>query len=186
MKTMYLNSASSNDAIVRLHNSNKQNLANLKRDVSPLANAALGLAQTAKEMRAHVVATAGNNRNLVYGTQGGPVQSRQLVKMLDNAKNTLNAFASKAQSLDREIDFFSSHHEGLFHGNVAMVPQAHKVDWSTRQIEKIMARTSKLGAEQGPKVSAAVDNLTYAASYTHRNVHSSLGQQVSALNRGFH
>jgi hypothetical protein len=183
---MYSNSVGGNNSLVQMHNVNRQNLANLKRDVSPLASAALGLAQTAKEMKAHVVATAGNNRNVVYGSQGGSIQSRQLVKMLDSAKNTLNAFASKAQSLDREIDFFSSHHEGLFHGNVAMVPQAHKVDWSTRQIEKIMARTSKLGAEQGPKVSAAVDNLTYAASYTHRNVHSNLGQQVSALNRGFH
>jgi len=182
---MYLNSASSNDSIVRLHNINKQNLANMKRDVSPLANAALGLAQTAKEMKAHVVATTGNNRSLVYGTQGSPVQARQLIKMLDNAKNTLKSFASKAQSLDREIDFFSAHHEGLFHGNVAMIPQAHKVDWSTRQIEKILTRTSKLGAAPAPKVNAAVNDLAFAANYTPQNVQSSLGQQVSALNRGF-
>jgi hypothetical protein len=182
---MYLNSASSNESIVRLHNINKQNLANMKRDVSPLANAALGLAQTAKEMRAHVVATTGNNRNMVYGAQGSAVQSRQLVKMLDNAKNVFTSFASKAQSLDREIDFFSAHHEGLFHGNVAMIPQAHKVDWSTRQIEKIMTRTSKLGADQAHKVNAAVTDLTYASNFTPQSVQSNLGQQVAGLNRGF-
>lgn len=183
---MYSSSASTNNPVVEQHNLNRQNLYNLKRDVSPLAKAALGLAQTAKEMKAHVVATTGNNRNLVHGAKGAPIQARHLIKMLDNANNALKSFASKAQSLDNEINFFSGHHEGLFRGNVAMIPQADKVNWSTRQIEKIMQRTSKLGADQGPKVSAAVDNLSYAANFVPQVVYSNLGQQVAALNRGLH
>lgn len=183
---MYSNSASSNDSVVQKHNLNRQNLQNLKRDVSPLATAALELAQTAKAMKAHVVATTGNSRNLVFGLQGNPIQSRQLIKMLDHSKNVLKSFASQAQSLDREIDFFSAHHEGLFRGNLAMIPQADKVHWSTGQIEKIMRRTSKLGADQGPKVQTAVNELTYASNYTSQPVYSNLSEQVHALNRGLH
>lgn len=183
---MYSSSVSANSQVLDRYNFNRQNLTNLKRDVSPLANAALGLAQTAREMKAHVLSTSGNNRKLVYGDQGRSIQSRDLVKMLDGAKNALKSFASKAQSLDREIDFFSAHQEGLFRGNMAIVPQADKVNWCTGQVEKIMKRTSRLGADQGPKVSAAVDGLRNAARFTPQNIQSDLDSKVAALNRRIH
>jgi hypothetical protein len=183
---MYSNSASSRSHVLETYNLNKQNLSNVKRDVSPLANAALALAQTAREMKAHVSSTTGNTRTLVFDRQGGSIQSKDLIKILGSAKDALKGFAAKAQSLDREIDFFSAHQDGLFRGNMAMIPQADKVNWCTGQVNKILQRASRLGADQAPKVSAAVGSLKQAARFTPQNIQSDLDTKVAALNRRIH
>ncbi|QJR30465.1 hypothetical protein [Limnobacter profundi] len=183
---MYSSSVATSNPVVEQFNINKQNLSNLKRDISPLANAASELAQTARDMRAHVVATTGSSKALIFSPQGDSIQSKQLIKLLDGAKDTLKSFASKAKSLDQEVDFFSNHQDGLFQGNVAAIPQAHKVNWCTGQVEKILKRASKLGADQGPKVTTAVNNLRIAAQYTRQNIQSDLDTNVVALNRNIH
>lgn len=183
---MYSSSATNSNPVVEQFNLNKQNLTNVKRDVSPLAGAALSLAQTAQDMKAHVTATTGNSKTMVFAPNGGSIQSKTLIKMLGDSKNALQSFASKAQSLDREVTFFSNHQEGLFRGNLAVIPQADKVNWCTGQVEKIMKRTSRLGADQGPKVTAAVSNLRLAAQYTRQTIHSDLDTKVMALNRHIH
>jgi hypothetical protein len=116
---MYSSSVSTNNPVVEQFNFNKQNLSNLKRDISPLASAALALAQTAREMKAHVTATTGKSKTLLFAPQGGSIQSKDLINLLGDAKDTLKDFASKAKSLDQEVDFFSNHQEGLFRGNLA-------------------------------------------------------------------
>lgn len=183
---MYSSSVTTSNSVVEQFNLNKQNLSNLKRDISPLAGAALSLAQTARDMKAHVAATTGNSKGLMFAPRGDSIQSKQLIKLLDGAKDTLKSFASKAQSLDQEVDFFSKHQEGLFRGNLAGIPQADKVNWCTGQVEKILKRASKLGADQGTKVTAAVNNLRIAAQYTRQNIQSDLNTKVVALNRNIH
>lgn len=183
---MYSNSVSSNNSIVEQFDLNKQNLSNLKRDISALPAAAFKLAQTAREMKAHVMVTTGDSRTPVYAANGKSIQSKELVKLLKDSKDTLKSFASKAQSLDQEVSFFSNHQEGLFHGNVASIPLAHKVNWCTGQVEKILKRASRLGADQAPKVTAAVNNLRIAAQYTRQDVQSDLDEKVVALDRRIH
>ena len=183
---MYSSSVNTSNPVVEQFNLNTQNLGNLKRDISPLSAAALSLAQTARDMKANVLATTGNSKTLVFASQGGSMQSKQLIKLLDGVKEALKSFASKAKSLDQEVDFFSGHQAGLFRGNVAAIPQADKVNWCTGQVEKILKRASKLGAEQGPKVSAAMTNLRIAAQYTRQNIQSDLDTKVVALNRNLH
>lgn len=183
---MYSSSVSTNNPVVEQFNFNQQNLRNLKRDISPLTSAALALAQTAREMKAHVTATTGKSKTLLFAPQGGSIQSKDLINLLGDAKDTLKDFASKAKSLDQEVDFFSNHQEGLFRGNLAGIPQADKVNWCTGQVEKILKRASKLGADQGPKVSAAISKLKVAAQYTRRDIQSDLDTKVIALNRHLH
>lgn len=183
---MYSSAVATSNPVVEQFNINKQNLSNLKRDISPLVNAASDLAQTARDMKAHVAATTGNSRTIVFAPQGDSIQSKQLIKMLDGSKDTLQSFASKVRSLDQEVDFFSAHQNKLFHGNVAAIPQADKVHWCTGQVEKILKRASKLGAEQSPKVTAAMNNLRVAAQYTRHRIQSDLDIKVAALNRHLH
>ena len=149
---MYSSSVATSNPVVEQFNINKQNLSNLKRDISPLVHAASELAQTARDMRAHVVATTGSSKALIFSPQGDSIQSKQLIKLLDGAKDTLKSFASKAKSLDQEVDFFSNHQDGLFQGNVAAIPQTHKVNWCTGQVEKILKRASKLVLKEMEKL----------------------------------
>jgi hypothetical protein len=183
---MYSGSISSGNPVVEQFNLNKQNLSNLKRDISPLADSALQLAQTAREIKANVAKTTGNSRTLVTSNRGGSIESRELINMLGRSKDALKDFAAKAKSLDQEVDFFSAHQQQIFSGNVGGIPQADKVNWSTGQVEKILKRASKLGAEQAGKVSTAVRDLERAALYVNKQIHSDLGSKVNTLNRHIH
>lgn len=182
---MYTNSLdSSSNPVTAQHVSNQNRLNKLRQNVSPLPAAALKLAQTAREMKVSATLLKSRATQSLQGRDGSVVQTKAVISALKSAKDTFKSFASKAESLNREIDFFSNHQEGLFRGNMGMFSQADKVNWCASQVKTIEKRTQKLGADQSLPVSKAVRDLQWAAGYFGNSVDTDLGERVNALGRG--
>lgn len=164
------------------HEVNVANVQALKDKVSPLVTAAAGMAQTARELKDYATELQQSGQRTLTSSYGYSVSTKDTVKSLNVAKNALKSVASKAQSLEREIAFFSNHQEGLFRGNLRMVPQGDKVNWCTGQVEKLQKRTSKLGNSEAATVGSSVQSIQAAGAVLKRSVtNTDLPSRLAAL-----
>ena len=165
------------------HTRNQDRLNNLAQKVSPLPAAALALAQTAREMKVSATLLKSRSTETLTGQDGTVVRTKAVISALKSAKDTLKIFASKADSLGREVSFFSNHQEGLYRGNMGIFSQEDKVNWCSAQVDKIARRTQKLGVNQSLPVSKAIRDLSWAAGFFGKTIDSDLGVKVSELGR---
>lgn len=178
---MFSNPLHTTHDVLAQHSENRSTLASVTRQVTPMVVAASSLAQTARELQ-HMAAA--QNKNATLSAPNSPtVRAGDLAKSLKVAKDALKAFASKANGLVGELNHFANHQEGLFRGNMSMVPQKDKVWWCARQIESLTGKSEKLAVKHAPSVSAAVNTVQRVSVYFGRSVHSDLPSQVRALQR---
>jgi hypothetical protein len=176
----------SRNLVLEQHIQNKETLFELSQSLSPLVEKARDLAKVAQEIKDHVAKTTGSTNFSLVNNQAHSVQSRQLIKQLNQVRELLISFAFKAENLNRKITFLSVHQEHLYSGGMPMIPVGDKVTWCSGQVKKLENLVSRLGENQGPVVSAAVRNLENAAQFSQQQVNSDLGKLVAALDQRSH
>ncbi|HEX4916996.1 MAG TPA: hypothetical protein VFV43_03765 [Limnobacter sp.] len=161
--------------------SNIQKVTALKQHAAPLSRAALDLAQTARDMKAHAESLKTSGQTKLVGEHGQQVSTKQLIQSLKSAKDALKSFSGKAENLSRELNFFDNHQQGLYVGNVAMVPLADKVRWCQQQVVGLQKQSRKLCDQQRPLVQKAISDIQHAAPFLGRSIQTSLANQITAL-----
>lgn len=198
---MFSNSISTTNQVEQQHRLNLSNLNKLKGDIAPLAGAAQSLARNALEIRVFLLTIKGDAAKRLISVDGGTTSTHELAKRLNHSANALKSFAAKADSLNNELAYFDKHQQGLMQGNMRFVPVHQKVSFCTNKLDTLMIRASKLGANEGPRVAAAVSDLQRVSRFNSgilRNLDRTsgstdpamldfnLGAKVNKLDHGFH
>lgn len=153
------------DEINAQHQTNVATMSSIKSKVSPLKSAATNLAQTARELKEYATQLERTGQRQITSPNGDRVVTKDLIKSLKVAKDSIKGLESKASNLDREVDFFSAHQIGLLQGNVRAVPPGDKVRWCAGQVANIQQRANRLGQSEQPVVASAlrtIQNSAYA------------------------
>lgn len=160
-----VNSRSTGLPPAQQHSINQSRLQNLDNTLTPIANAAASLVNTAREMKQTAESRKSAGSKILFDNNHRSVNTKELIASLKAAKNALENLQSKSTGLLRDVRHMAGHQEGLYRGNMPGIPLADKVNWCTWQVDNMMERGQKLGQRQLADTRNAVSVIDQASNY---------------------
>lgn len=177
-----VNSRSTGLPPAQQHSINQSRLQNLDNTLTPIANAAASLVDTARAMKHAAEARKSAGSKMLFDDNSRQaITPKNLIASLKSAKNALEGVQSKSTGLLREVRHLAAHQEGLYRGNMGGIPLADKVNWCTKQVDNIVERGHKLGQKRRSDAEAAVLTIDLASGFLPGGVGSQNREIISNL-----